>query len=72
VLEVADDGCGIATDLDWAKSRSLGLRLVQSFVRQLRGTLTLDRSSGTRFTARFPLGQTERARRPRPAELHAG
>ncbi|MDD5142036.1 PAS domain S-box protein [Methanoregula sp.] len=45
-----DDGIGIPPDFDWQNAPSLGLRLVNSLVDQLNGTIELDRSSGTRFT----------------------
>jgi PAS domain S-box-containing protein len=61
VLEVSDDGCGIALDFDWKQARSLGLRLVRALARQLRGTLELDRSHGTRFIVRFPLSAEQAA-----------
>jgi PAS domain S-box-containing protein len=47
---VRDDGAGIPGDFDWKNTQSLGLRLVNSLVDQLDGTIELDRSSGTRFT----------------------
>ena len=46
----SDDGIGIPADLDWQNTQSLGLRLVNTLVDQLNGTIELDRSSGTRFT----------------------
>jgi PAS domain S-box-containing protein len=44
-----DTGIGIPADLDWRNTQSLGLRLVNTLVDQLSGTVELDRSSGTRF-----------------------
>lgn len=46
----SDDGIGIPAGLDWKNTQSLGLRLVNTLVDQLDGTIGLDRSSGTRFT----------------------
>lgn len=43
VLRVADDGPGFPGDLEHAKGRSLGLRLVRMLVRQVRGELRLSR-----------------------------
>jgi PAS domain S-box-containing protein len=54
VLEVADDGVGIPKDFDWTRAHSLGLRIVRDLARQLRGSVELDRTHGTRFTVRFP------------------
>lgn len=61
LLTVADNGIGIPVSLDLQTTRSLGLRLVTALTRQIRGTLDLDRSAGTRFTIRF-------AQAPEPAE----
>lgn len=47
---VRDDGAGIPEGFDWKNTQSLGLRLVNSLVDQLDGSIELDRSSGTRFT----------------------
>jgi two-component sensor histidine kinase len=49
-LEVSDDGVGLPTDFDPARSRSLGTRLVVSLARQLGGRLEWqDAQPGTRF-----------------------
>ena len=45
-----DTGIGIPADLDWRNTRSLGLRLVNTLVEQMNGTVELDRSAGTLFT----------------------
>jgi PAS domain S-box-containing protein len=45
-----DTGIGIPADLDWRDTQSLGLRLVNTLVDQMNGTVELDRSSGTQFT----------------------
>ncbi|WAC05798.1 MAG: PAS domain S-box protein [Methanoregula sp.] len=47
---VQDDGAGIPESLDWKKTESLGLRLVNSLTEQLQGTIELDRTVGTKFT----------------------
>jgi PAS domain S-box-containing protein len=52
-VEVADDGIGFPADLDYRNAQSLGLQLVCGLTAQLGGTLSLDRSAGTRFTIRF-------------------
>ncbi len=46
----ADDGIGIPAELDWKNTQSLGLRLVNTLVDQMDGTVELDRAGGTRFT----------------------
>jgi two-component sensor histidine kinase len=52
-IEVADSGIGIAEDVNWKNPVSIGLDLVNGLVIQLGGTLSLDRSSGTKFTVEF-------------------
>ena len=58
LLRVADNGAGLPEGMDYEKTDSLGLKLVVSLVRQLRGKIELLRDSGTTYEIRF-------------AELHA-
>jgi len=51
---VQDDGVGIPSSIDWKNSPSFGLRLVNSLVEQLQGTIELDRSAGTKYTLTIP------------------
>ncbi|MDD4136566.1 MAG: PAS domain S-box protein, partial [Methanoregula sp.] len=44
-----DDGCGIPEGFDWKNSESLGLRLVNSLVDQLDGTIEKGTAGGTMF-----------------------
>ncbi|MGB4065098.1 MAG: histidine kinase dimerization/phosphoacceptor domain -containing protein [Azonexus sp.] len=53
-LSVADDGIGLPPESELAQGSSLGLQLVQLFSEQLHGTLTIDRTKGTRFSMYFP------------------
>jgi PAS domain S-box-containing protein len=53
-LVVSDNGVGLPPGLDLNSPESLGLRLVSMLAQQLRGSLELDRSGGTRFTITFP------------------
>ncbi len=57
VLSVTDNGVGMPADYDLTKSRTLGMHLVKTFARQLRGEVTLNRmgGGGTRWSLRFPL-----------------
>ncbi|MFA4876013.1 MAG: PAS domain S-box protein [Methanoregula sp.] len=48
-LVVSDDGIGIPADLDWKNAGTLGLRLINSLVDQVSGTLELKRDGGTMF-----------------------
>lgn len=52
-LTVADDGVGFPEGLDYLRVSSLGMQLVCSLAKQLRGAIELDRGSGTRFSVRF-------------------
>ncbi|NET46301.1 MAG: PAS domain S-box protein [Okeania sp. SIO2B3] len=53
ILKVADNGISFAQDLDYKKSGSLGLRLVCSLVRQLKGKIELINQVGTVFKITF-------------------
>ena len=58
-LQISDDGVGLPADFDLAKVPSLGLRLVQSLVGQLRGRLVQGApTTGTLLTIRFPTPST--------------
>lgn len=53
-LTVADNGVGLPAGLDWAITRTLGLRLVRMLGQhQLGGQLELDGACGTRVSLRF-------------------
>ena len=52
-LIVADDGIGFPADIDFKKTDSLGLQLVNNLVNQLDGEITLDRSHGTKYKIIF-------------------
>ena len=55
-LVVSDTGVGIPEDFDWRDTDSLGLQIVRSLVEdQLRGTIDLDRTNGTKWTITFPV-----------------
>jgi two-component sensor histidine kinase len=52
-LIISDDGVGLPEGLDFRNTRSLGLRLVNTLVEQLGGTIELERSNETTFTITF-------------------
>lgn len=52
-LVVSDNGISFPEDRDFRSSDSLGMLLVNSFVKQLRGVLELDRKKGTTITIKF-------------------
>lgn len=61
VLRVRDTGIGLPEDLEIARSSSLGLRLVRSLTRQLRGTLDMYNENGAVFQVTFsPLPDRQR------------
>lgn len=53
VLTVKDDGVGVADNIDFRATESLGLQLVCTLTDQLEGSIELDRSHGTAFHLRF-------------------
>jgi len=52
-IVVADNGVGFPAGLDFRKTESLGLQLVNTLTDQLGGTIELDSSSGTKFRIAF-------------------
>jgi len=48
ILTVSDTGIGFPEGIDFRNTATLGMQLVTSLVEQLEGTITLDRSEGTR------------------------
>jgi PAS domain S-box-containing protein len=48
-LIISDNGVGFPKDLDFRNAETLGLQLVTALVKQLKGTIELDRSGGTEF-----------------------
>lgn len=53
-LSVADNGVGIPGEKDWRQTESLGMQLIQSLVKQIGGSIELERLlPGTRFTLKF-------------------
>jgi len=52
-LKVMDNGVGFSEGFDFRKTKSLGLQLVNSLVKQIDGTIELDQSQGLAFTVKF-------------------
>lgn len=52
-LIMRDNGAGFPEDLDFLETETLGLHLVKSLVRQIDGTIELDRKAGTTFKITF-------------------
>ncbi|MDD5460681.1 MAG: histidine kinase dimerization/phosphoacceptor domain -containing protein [Methylococcales bacterium] len=55
ILVIADNGVGFPADLNFEKSASLGLQLVDTLTRQLMGQMNLEQTGGSRFMIRFPI-----------------
>jgi PAS domain S-box-containing protein len=53
-LSVYDSGKGLPAGIDVQKAKSMGLRLVNTLIRQLEGTLEIVRNNGTEFRLTFP------------------
>jgi len=60
VLIVRDNGVGLPADLDIKNTNSLGLKLVNGLVTQLKGNINLNSSSGTEFKIVFTGVKIER------------
>jgi PAS domain S-box-containing protein len=63
-LEVRDDGVGFPVGLDFRKTETLGMQIVNTLVEQISGRLNFDCQRGTAFRLEFnelPRGETGRA-----------
>ena len=54
VLEISDDGVGLEDDIQIVRPNSLGLQLVSTLTRQLRGSAEMSYVHGTKISIRFP------------------
>ncbi len=52
---VSDNGVGLPEDFDPFTAQTLGLNLVNTLVKQLRGEMTIKRTAGTEFSVKFPI-----------------
>lgn len=50
-----DNGIGIPENINFESSTGFGLELLRILVKQLRGTIHLERKNGTEYTIRFPM-----------------
>jgi PAS domain S-box-containing protein len=55
VLSVVDNGVGLPPRIDLERVETLGLQLVHGLAQQIRGTVAIDRSGGTRVEIRYPV-----------------
>lgn len=56
-LTVADNGVGLPEDFDYEKPSSLGITLIHTLVRQINGTLTIEKEPATKFLISFKMEQ---------------
>lgn len=54
ILIFSDDGIGIADTITFEWTESLGMQLIAGLVKQLNGSIVLDRKAGTKYTVTFP------------------
>jgi PAS domain S-box-containing protein len=52
-LVIADNGKGFPAEIDFRNTESLGMQLVMTLVRQLKGEITLDNSNGAKYIVSF-------------------
>jgi len=52
-IRIQDDGIGLPAGIEPERTATLGLQIIGLLVRQLDGTLTIDRTAGTSFSVRF-------------------
>ncbi len=60
-LTVEDNGVGMPADLNGPAAKSLGLSLVFNLVKQIKGHMAIDHSSGTKFKITFAPGSCSNA-----------
>lgn len=54
LLEISDDGVGLADDFDLQSKRSMGMQLIDGFNQQLEGRLTIQSRDGLVISISFP------------------
>ncbi len=54
-LSVWDDGVGFSEEIDLSTGESLGLQLISTLVKQLKGTIQVVRNPGTKFQIDIPI-----------------
>lgn len=61
ILTFSDDGIGFPIDINFRRTKSLGLQLINTLVEQLEGEIELDRRKGTAFRIVFEKLMHERS-----------
>jgi PAS domain S-box-containing protein len=52
-IVIGDNGSGMPEEIDFTNSSSFGLQLINTLVKQIKGTIRMERSEGTRFIIDF-------------------
>ncbi|HPJ43897.1 MAG TPA: histidine kinase dimerization/phosphoacceptor domain -containing protein [Spirochaetota bacterium] len=52
-IVIGDNGSGMPEEIDFSSSSSFGLQLINTLVKQIKGTIRMERSEGTRFIIDF-------------------
>ena len=55
ILTISDDGIGFPEEIDFKKTKSLGLQLVMNLVDQISGNIELKKNNGSNFEIIIPL-----------------
>jgi PAS domain S-box-containing protein len=55
ILIYSDDGIGIPEGITFERTESLGMQLIYGLVKQISGSIELERKGGTRYTITFPV-----------------
>jgi two-component sensor histidine kinase len=58
-VSVSDNGVGLPEHIDFAGEGTLGVTIIRALTDQLEGTMSVDRSGGTRITVSFPLSELD-------------
>ena len=57
LLVIADDGCGMASEPNFGKDRSMGMQLIPAFIAQLHAEFIVQYQNGTRYEIKVPFNQ---------------
>ena len=63
-LMIWDDGVGMLIGMDYRKTTSQGLQLVNSFTHQPGGIVVMTKALGTLFVIEFPIPTSSKRRTP--------
>lgn len=57
ILQVKDNGIGFPEEIDFHKSNSMGLRIIRTSIKQLKGEILLEKDNGTNWVILFDRGK---------------